>query len=204
MFKTITAAAALLALPALMPAAFAQDKPSLRPTRDVAVSYKMLGQDTAGAAAPQQVLMAWNVAEGKQRVEPPGGMGWMLIDRKGNSAVMIMEQQKMVMTMPPASVAQMTQEMPPDARFTRKGTQTVAGTSCTVWDVVTSQANSTLCVTDDGVLLRAAGEAPNGGGTRGLEATEVKYGPQDAARFTVPPGYQQMQVGQTPGAPPAR
>ncbi|MBE9607286.1 DUF4412 domain-containing protein [Acetobacteraceae bacterium H6797] len=208
MFKTLTAAAALLAMPALVPVASVQDKPTLQPTRDVAVTYKMVGPATPGAPGPQEIKMAWDVSEGRQRVDPPGGTGWMLIDRKANSAVMVMEQQRMIMTMPPATVAQMTQQTPPDARFTRKGTATVAGTQCTEWEVVTPQVTSNICVTTDGVMLRAMGEMPNGGGTRGMEATEVKYGAQEASRFTVPQGYQQMQMGQVPGAapgaPPAR
>ncbi|ONG53807.1 hypothetical protein BKE38_11355 [Pseudoroseomonas deserti] len=200
MLKPLMTAAALLALPTL---AAAQAAPGLQPTRDVAVTYKMIGGPAApGAAGAQDIRMAWSVAAGKQRVDPPGGMGWMLIDRKANSAVMVMEAQRSIMTMPPATVSQMTQQMPPDARFTRKGSATVAGLSCTEWDVVTQQVNTTLCVTDDGVMLRAAGQAPNGGGLRGMEATEVRYGTQDAARFTVPADYKPLQLGQMPGAAP--
>ncbi|WP_419897049.1 DUF4412 domain-containing protein [Roseomonas sp. USHLN139] len=204
MLKTLMAATALLTLPALLAPAAAQTAPSLRPTRDVAVTYKMVGGPAVpGAPAGQEIRMAWSAATGKQRVDPPGGMGWMLIDRQANTAVMVMEQQRSIMTMPPATVAQMTQEMPADARFTRKGSATVAGTACTEWDVVTSQVNTTLCVTDDGVMLRAVGQAPNGGGPRGMEATEVRYAPQEAARFTVPADYKPLQLGQMPGATPA-
>jgi hypothetical protein len=219
--QTVTMiAATLLAMPVLSAAAHAQSAPpQLRPTRDVAVTYRMLGNSAlaagapgGAAAGPQEIRMAWAVSAGKQRVDPPGGTGWMLIDRKANSAVMVMEAQRMIMTMPPQTVAAMTQEMPPEARFTRKGSATVAGTACTEWDVATNAVNTTICITDDGVMLRAAGMRPGTTERAGMEATEVKYGPQDAARFTVPQGYQEMRMPGAaapgapgaPGAPPAR
>lgn len=200
MLKPLMTATMLLALPALVAPAAAQTKPSLVPSRDVAVTYKMVGVAAAPGAPPggQEIRMAWNMTEGKQRVDPPGGMGWMLIDRRAKTAVMVMDAQRSVMTMPPATVAQLTQEVPEAAQFTRKGTSSVAGTSCTEWDVVNQQVKSTLCITADGVMLRAIGQDPNGGGARGMEATEVRYGAQDAARFTVPKDYRPMQLGAPP------
>lgn len=223
----IVAAASALALPGLLlsglalpGAAMAQGAPAnLRPTRDVAVTYRLTGLPAqaapgAPAAAPQEMRMAWSVTEGKQRVDPPGGMGWMLIDRRGNSAVMVMEPQRMVLSLPPEAAAAMSQDAPPDARFTRKATARIAGQSCTEWDVVVPQGTSTICVTEDGVMLRASSPLPDGSGVSRLEATEVRYGTQDPARFRVPVGFQEMQMptqppaggpaaGSAPGAAPA-
>ncbi len=41
--------------------------------------------------------MAFSATAGKQRTDLPGGMGWMLVDRKANTAVMVMDEQKSTM-----------------------------------------------------------------------------------------------------------
>ncbi|MBI0536362.1 DUF4412 domain-containing protein [Roseomonas sp. KE2513] len=199
----IFVAAAVLALPGV---AFAQGAPAnIRPTRDVAVTYRLGGMPGQPNAGPQEMRMSWSITEGKQRVDPPGGMGWMLIDRRANSAVMVMEPQRMVLTLPADAAAAMSQDAPPNARFTRKGTAQVAGLSCQEWDVAVPQGTSTICVTEDGVMLRAASPLPDGSGTSRLEATEVRYGAQDATRFRVPDGFQTMQMPTQPpgGAQPS-
>ena len=215
----ILLAASVLALPlsSLPGQALAQGAPAnLRPTKDVSVTYRLAGMPAQGADGqtmpPQEMRMSWSVTEGKQRVDPPGGMGWMLIDRRANSAVMVMEQQRVVLALPANAAAAMSQDAPPDARFTRKGTVQVAGQSCTEWDVAVPQGTSTICVTEDGVMLRAASPLPDGSGVSRLEATEVRYGAQDSARFRVPAGFQEMQMpaqapggqGGSPAAGPAR
>jgi hypothetical protein len=204
----LTAAAAMMALPALAPLALAQTAPAhLRPTRDVSVTYRMQG---AGMPQPQEMRMAWDVSNNRQRVDPPGGQGWMLVDRKANTAMMVMDAQRMVMQMPPATVAAMTQDPPAGTTFAAKGTDRVAGQACNLWETSSPQGKGTICLTEDGVLLRAVTEMvarpgmPAGAGTMRMEATEVRYGAPDAARFTVPQGYQSMQApGAMPGAPGA-
>jgi septal ring-binding cell division protein DamX len=192
------AALALVALPVLAQPA------NMRPTRDVTVTYRMSG---VAGTPPQDMSMAFAPATGKQRVDPPGGMGWMLIDRQANSAVMVMDAQRATLAMPPATVAAMTQEVPAGATFTRKGGATVAGTACIEWDMTAGGGHGTSCITDDGVLLRTVATAPNGG-TVTMEATQVSYGPIDPARLSVPAGYTAMQMPAgapgTPGAPTGR
>ncbi|WP_458096204.1 hypothetical protein [Roseomonas sp. WA12] len=200
MLKPMITAFALLAVPAL-----AQNAPTaMKPTRDVAVTYRlsgaMPGAPAGAAAAQQEMRMQWSVSTGKQRVDPPGGQGWVLIDQNAASAVMVMDAQRMVMTLPAEAAAMMTQGVPPGARFTRKATAQVAGQSCTEWDLTIPQGSSTICMTDDGVMLRAVTSMANGNSSR-LEATEVRYGTQDAARFQVPQGYQTMAMPTAPAAP---
>jgi hypothetical protein len=212
MRKPAFAAALCLLAPALLavPALAQQAPAAMKPTRDVAVTYRMAGAPTgAPAGTPQEIRMAWAVSAGKQRVDPPGAQGWMLIDQRAGSAVMVMDAQRMVMTLPPQAAAAMTQGVPPGATFARKGIAQVAGQSCTEWDVKIPQGASTICLTEDGVMLRATTSLPNGA-TSQVEATEVRYGAQDAARFEVPQGYQAMAMPTaptapaTPAAPPAR
>ena len=192
------AALALLALPAL-PAVAQTAPPATLPTRDVAVTYRALGD-----GAPSDTFrMAWAVAEGKQRVDPPGGIGWMLVDRKAGTAVMVMDQQRALLPLPPQAVQALTQSVPEGVRFERRGTATVAGQRCTEWAASGPQGQGVACLTEDGVTLRATGQAPNGG-QGGIEATEVRYGAQDPARFRVPEGYQSMNAPMPPaGTAPA-
>jgi hypothetical protein len=199
--RTLTAIAAALALSSLP--ALAQPT-NLRPTKDVTVTYRMTG---VANMPPQELQMAFAPALGKQRVDPPGGMGWMLIDRKANSAVMVMDAQRMTMAMPQDTVTAMTQETPSGATFSRKGTATVAGVSCTEWNVALGDNKGTSCITDDGLLLRSDAKAPNGA-TMTMEATKVSYGPVDPARLAVPSGYSAVQMPSgapaAPGTPPSR
>jgi hypothetical protein len=190
--------AGLVATLAAMSPAWAQDRPPLVPSRDVSVTYHV-----AGGQAGQDMRMAWRVADQKLRVDMPGGIGWSVIDQQAKTMFVVMEQQRMIMRMPinngPGGISIPTQP-PETARFTRGGTATIAGQGCTLWRYENQGATGESCMTADGVMLRSTGTV--NGQTAVLEATEVNYGPQDAARFTAPSGYQQMQM--PAGTPPAR
>ncbi|WP_043361127.1 DUF4412 domain-containing protein [Belnapia sp. F-4-1] len=192
--------AAVVATLAVAPA-MAQERPPLMPTRDVSVTYRV-----AGGQAGQEMRMAWRVADQKLRVDMPGGMGWSVMDQRAKTMFVVMEQQRMIMQMPlnngPGGVSIPTQP-PETAKFTRGGTATVAGQSCTLWRYENQGATGESCMTTDGVMLRSTGTV--NGQTASMEATEVNYGPQDAARFTAPSGYQQMQMPTgAPGGQPTR
>jgi hypothetical protein len=195
--ETMQKLAAALALILAMPAA-AQDAPrAMHPTRDVAVTYRVSNDAQSG----EVMRMAWLAAARKQRIDPPGGLGWMLIDRGKPSATMVMDEERRMMELPVGMMGELTNDVPPGTRFRRLGTARIAGQGCTDWDVEAPEMRSTLCLTDDGVLLRGtthkAGEGPSS-----IEATEVAYGAQDAARFAVPQGYRLTTL---PGmAPPGR
>lgn len=181
--------------------ALAQDRPPLMPTRDVSVTYRV-----SGGPPGQDMRMAWRVADQKLRVDMPGGIGWSVMDQRAKSMFVVMEQQRMVMQMPlndgPGGVNIPTQP-PETAKFTRGAATTVAGQSCTIWRYENQGTTGESCMTADGVMLRSTGTV--NGQTATMEATEVNYGPQDAARFTAPSGYQQMRMpAGAPGAPPAR
>ena len=196
------ALAALLTLAAAP--ALAQDKPPLTPTRDVAVTYRMLGNAPAGA--PQGIAMSWNAAQGLLRSDIPG-MGWMVADQRNQRGFMVMEQMRMVMDIP---VAQAMQQHGPSsgATFRREGTATIAGHACTIWFYQDGPTQGRSCVTADGVMLRA--EGTHQGQSGGMEATQVTFGAQDPARFQRPQGYQTMQMpqgmppGMAPGSAPPR
>ena len=181
-----------LSLPAL-----AQDAPRLFPSRDVAVTYRV-----SGAGPMQEVTMAWAAAARLMRVDLPG-MGYTIADFAGQTGFMVMQMpQPMVMDIPMAQAASHVRALE-SARFTRQGTDRVAGVACTNWRHEGPQGSGTGCFTDDGVLLRSQGSAPGVQGA--LEALRVTYGPQDVARFQRPAGVPAMQMpgGMPPGMPPA-
>ncbi|MBR0657159.1 DUF4412 domain-containing protein [Plastoroseomonas arctica] len=181
------------AILATLPFAAHAQQPTIFPTRDVAITYR-----ATGPQGPMNITMAFSTASGLMRIDVPGGGpmggGWMLFDHRAGSARMVMDQQRMVMTMDGTMVPGGGGFRPsPDARFTREGADRVAGLACTNWRIEDRGNRARACLTDDGVMLRAQPET-QGAGT--LEATEISYGPQDPARFTVPTGYQTMDMQQ--------
>jgi hypothetical protein len=194
--RIVTATVLLTAL--TLPAA-AQEKPLFKPTRDVSVTYRMAAGQGAGGA--QEMRMSWLVAERKLRVDMPGGMGWSLVDEVAQKMSMVMDAQRMVMELPMRSSTggQLIPTQPPEtARFSRGATATVAGVRCTNWRYEDGGNRGEACITDDGVMLRSQGTYEGHSGS--IEATQVTYGAQDAARFRLPQGYQAMQMpGGMPG-----
>jgi hypothetical protein len=178
--------------------AAAQDRPVLFPTRDVAVTYRVTGAQPAGAPPAQELSMSWNAAAQLMRMDIPG-FGWSVTDHRNARAFAVMEGMRMIMDLP---IAQAMQQYGPSesATYRREGTDTVAGTACTVWSYQDRGNTGRACITADGVMLR--GEGRSGGQSGGMEAVRVAYSAQDAARFQRPQGYQAMQVpgGAQPGA----
>lgn len=195
-----TLAAALIAtLPAM---AQAQDRPQIFPTRDVAVTYRVAGQ---GQQA--ELTMLWSAARRMMRMNMPEGLGYMVTDHQGQRGFMVMEQMRMVMDMPMQQAGGLQQDLE-NARFTRGGTEKIAGHDCTVWRYQSASGQGEACITGDGVVLRGNGSARGAGDGR-MEATRVVFAPQDASLFQRPRGYQTMQMPQgmpqgIPGMPPPR
>ncbi|NBQ75552.1 MAG: hypothetical protein EBU14_09365, partial [Acetobacteraceae bacterium] len=107
--------------------ALAQEAPRLFPSRDVSVTYRV-----SGAGPMQEVTMAWAAAARLMRVELPG-MGYTIADFAGQTGFMVMQMpQPMVMDIPMAQAAAHMRALE-TARFTRLGTDRVAGVACTNW-----------------------------------------------------------------------
>jgi len=179
-----TLAAALIA--ALPLAAQAQDRPQIFPTRDVAVTYRVAGQ---GQQA--ELTMMWAAAQRLMRMNMPQGMGYMVADYQGQRAFMVIEQMRMIMDVPLDQAAGYQRDLE-NARFTRGGTEKIAGLDCTVWRYQGASQSGEACITADGVMLRGNGDR---GGQQGrMEATRVVFGAHPPAQFQRPQGYQQMQM----------
>lgn len=182
----LAASIAVAALPAA-----AQTRPTVHPTRDVAVEYHVTGAES-GTAGPHQVgtiKIQYDAQGHRMRIEPEGHPGYMIVNRAAAQMFMVVPEQHMYMELPYNPQPAMNYDSQ-DASFTRRGSDTVAGLPCTVYDVKGSQHTGEVCLTDDGVMLRATDAGPQHRG--GLEATHVSYGTLPASLFAPPPGFQKM------------
>lgn len=186
-------AACALALPAAAQAQ-GQDRPRLEPARDVAVSYRLVGQGAQG-----QVALSWRATARQARLDNPDG-SYMVADIGAGSGFMASDQHReLALLGAPPPDAGIPGLVPPGGRFVREGQDRVAGQDCTQWRVELSDGSrGRACITSDGVVLRSLGSAP-GQPEQGLEAVSVSYAAQNPARFTRPPGYREVPA-EPPGA----
>jgi hypothetical protein len=184
MHKTL--AAALIA--ALPMAAAAQDRPPIFPTRDVTVTYRITGQ-----GQQMEVTLLWSAAHRMMRMNMPQGLGYMVADHRAQRGFWVMEQMRMIMDLPMDQAAGVQRDFE-NARFTRGGTEKIAGHDCTVWRYEGPRQSGEACITADGVMLRGASTVPGQQGQ--MEATRVVYAALDPSLFRRPQGYQPMQMPQ--------
>jgi hypothetical protein len=195
-------AALALALAGAISAAAAQDVPALRPTRDVAVVYRVVGSPPpsglqGGAEQAHTIRMIWGDQGQELRVEVDRQSTVALIDFKRQRATMLIEPQRLALdfTLDPRLIPGFV--IPADATVTRAGTDTVAGQTCEVWKLTGPRGTGEACITRDGLVLRAEGSLADAGTGR-LQAVSVAYGPQPALLFAPPPDFRRMDL-QTAG-----
>ena len=81
----------------------------------------------------------------------------------------------------------------------RIGAEMIAGVPCVLYDAIVNDRTGQVCLTEDGVLLRARINDPER--RRDLQAIRVTYAPQAAAYFRPPPGFMRVDAnGLPPGA----
>jgi hypothetical protein len=181
-----------LAAVLLPPAAEAQPR---QPSRDYAATYRM---ESEGKAA--EIRVFYSAASRRQRVETAEGGMAMIHDIPGNRMLMLNAQNRMAMELP-GNVGPGQQNMlnvPDDMTLTRTGTATVAGHRCTTYRAMQAGVErGTVCVTDDGILLRADFQQGERRGT--MQATALSLDSQPASLFQVPEGWQVTQMPQGQG-----
>jgi hypothetical protein len=161
-------------------AAYAEDKPALLPTRDVAVTYR-----TTLDGQVYEQHFRWCAANRTARVLPPGGGVEMLMDYRTHHLSVMHPSDRTVLEIDDGVPA------PPGAGrpYTRAGAATVAGLSCTEWTATDPAGHpAQLCVTQDGVLLRVRADD-----IVMFEAQSVDFAPQDPAAFRVPADYTRVK-----------
>ncbi len=180
-------------LSAMPPAARAQDRPRIQPSRDVTVTYRLEGDaaDAVPGGVPGALRLSWNAAGQRLRAEPEGRTQALIVDLRAHSVQMMDTTLRSALTLPvrDADLQPLTLD---GARLTRRGDDVVAGLPCTDWAVQSPRGAGTVCLTADGVALRADGEVD---GRRGaFTASSVSYGPLRDELFRVPPDYMQFAM----------
>jgi hypothetical protein len=175
-----SAAALALVLVWVSPA-FA-DQPLLRPSRDVDVTYS--------AAVPQgdkEIVqrVRWLAASQLMRIDPNSSGLHVIIDYGARRMSVVRDATRSVIEMAaPDNMADPVGALAATA-FVRRGEATVAGRPCLEWQTLDRGAHpAVVCITDDGVLLRAGTEEQ----VR-VSAVSVQYAPQDPAAFQIPADY---------------
>ncbi len=181
-------ALSLLALLAAAGTSAAQDRPMLQPSRDVTITYRVEG--AAASAIPGGIdgplRLSWDAAHQRLRAEAEGRPQAVLVDLPNHTATMLDDAMRAAVALPvrerdlqPLTLA--------GARLTRRGAGNVAGMACTNWDVASHRGAGTICLTVDGVALRADGAMDGQKGS--FTATSVRYGEVAPGLFKAPPGY---------------
>lgn len=165
-------------------AALAQDKPNLLPERDVDITYRV----TTVSEKPIKQRVRWLAAKHMQRIDSPGG-AVSLANRTTAYVTILNSRTKTYVRLEEAPDGAF--RVDPTASFTQGGKSKAAGLSCNEWSwVETSTQNPrTLCVTDDGVILRMTEN-----GRTLFEATSVTYHRANPRTFEVPSDYQPTLV----------
>ncbi len=184
----VAAALAAFALPAL-----AQPAPLTLPSHDVTVVYRPGGaaRDAVPGGIPGTVRVAWSAERQRLRVEPEGRTQALLVDLGSASVKVVDSGLRSAMSLPVRA-----KDLEPltlqDAHMTRRGRSTVAGRSCTDYAVEARRGHGTVCLTDDGVALRADGEVDGRAGS--FTAVSVSESGLPPGLFEVPKGYMQLAL----------
>lgn len=185
-------AAALLAGSAFASPALASAMPNLIPTHDISGTYLVTGQQ-----GPKLMKVAYSKSANTLRIDPPGGQAYILYDFSTKDGKMVLPQMQRYMDRPEmANRADAIEGKADgdDVTITKAGTETIAGHECTDYTAAnkTKNTSATLCVTDDGVLLKLA--SANGSAV----AQTISYGTVPPASVQVPAGYTPFVMPQLP------
>lgn len=171
-----------------------QERPNLKPTRDVMVTYRTTG---GAGTEPVDVRMEWSQELLSLRMDVPD-IGWSVADHRTGKGFIVMQEERRIMDMP--AIVHASQLGPsPDASLVKEGTARIAGLGCTQWRYRDQNGQGTICLTEDGLMLQIV--ATQSGITGGSEAIAVSYVPQDKARFMPPEGYVRVQPRQPRNRP---
>lgn len=188
----------LVMLAAAAPA-LADDHPLLRPGRDVAVEYRSGGTAQGpGTESGRVVTMRFASKNGRVRIDGHDGHGYAIVDIDAARMTLVMEERHVYLEQP-ADPAMLAMFQATNATFRKTGSDTVAGIACTTYAATIYGRNGQVCLTDDGVLLRA--RSADADRQRELEAVKVTYAAQPAALFEPPAGFQKMDTSNTSRRP---
>lgn len=188
MRRLIAVAVAALTVAALMkvaPAAAAERAPIYLPTRDVTVLYRVSGR---AAQQVRELNVRYSATRRLMRVETEDrGMGYLLVDPARRNARMVVPGLGQFIDLPLARDRRAALLFGEGLRFTKRGKARIAGRECLNWDVQSDRDTATVCLTPDGVLLRAQGRSGDIADSS-IVATRVDDTPLTPALFQLPSG----------------
>ena len=144
---------------------------------------------------------------------PMGGKVSMIVDSNAKMMYMLMTEQHMYMEFSTEQTSQMTQRMPKyqdmfhgndpcagreGTTCKKLGTETVNGRTCDKWEITEKSGKTETFWIDQKLhfpIKTVVGDITT-------NYTNIKEGPQDAALFKVPDGYQKMDMGNMGGRRP--
>lgn len=186
----------LIMLTAAVPA-LAQDRPLILPIRDVAVEYHTTGMVPGPAGDLTTTVMARFASNRRLlRVDGAYGQFYAIVDVEAGTMAIVMPEQHLYVEQPadPTIIALL---QGPGLR--RIGTDTVAGLPCTAYDAEVNDRAGQVCLTDDGVLLRA--KIADRDRQPELDAISVTYARQPERMFEIPLGFHQLSIPDLPYGP---
>jgi len=198
LFARLASAATL----ALVASAASAQAPLPFPTVDFLLEGKIVAAQ-AGQAQGMTTVMRHKGGKMRIDVDNMGMKGFMLMERGGKTATVVMEPSpgmKMAMEVDLAQAAA-ANSGPFDMwnmKGSRIGTDRILGESCDWWQAEHNGKKSKACVTPDGIPLKAVDAQTN---ESVWEVVRLERRTQDAALFVVPADAQRMQVPNMPGMP---
>lgn len=176
------------------------DHPPLTPLKDAIITYSV---QPDGAPLPQQVKV-WFTAEGaRMRIDAPDGSASTILNRTAQTVTILLHKQRVFTQLEQRGSVRNPFLLDVSMQFTRHGTRTVAGLSCTEWSVASGHGDATACVTADGLILAESGVDADGA-KGNLSAKTVSYETIPASAFAPPSDYQEVhrhRVASPNGAP---
>jgi hypothetical protein len=158
-------------------AAVADERPQLLPTRDVDITY-----DVTRPQKPKiRERVRWLAGEQLERVDASGRSS-TIFNREAHEVTLLTPANRTYRKLDGAPRRPLEPE--PGAILKRGNDSVVAGLTCTDWSWTEDVETHTVCATADGVMLRLIVD-----GATFFEARSVKYAPQKAELFQVPPNY---------------
>ena len=154
-----------------------QDQPKLLPTRDVEITYDV----TRPPKRKTREYVRWLASEHLERVES-SGRSITIFDRGAHVVTLLMPANRTYSKLDGAP--RRPSEPEPGAILKRGSDAVLAGLACADWSWTEDVETHTICTTADGVMLRLIVD-----GQTYAEARSVKYAPQKAELFQVPPNY---------------
>ena len=165
------------------------DRPPAAPVRDAILAYHI-----TSSADAFDIGVVVRSAGGAIRVDLPDH-SYMLATPADHTLVMVVPTEGTAMDLPWSDGPQALFLLDNRMTFVRKGEATVAGLRCSVWDATLGGPHSTLCITADGLMLRSAGQDPQGRRTL-IEAVAVRYQSLPVEEFSIPPGFDHLTATQ--------